>query len=241
MKSDIHHRIVCFGPEHMAFKKEMPRHHHLHAYATVVLSGEFEQFSYAGRLKLGAGDVLINPTLDSHSNRMRSRGGVTLIRLPWRQDGSFGGVYRNLSIDSIERVAGRDSAQATGLLEEQLKGKVPTPIAPQDWPDKLAIDLGANPRLRIARWAANHGVTREYAWRCFYRTFGVAPARFRLEMSTRAALLALVRSNAPLSQVAADCGFSDQSHMTRAVTSLIGMSPARCRSSHLFKTTEWCA
>jgi AraC-like DNA-binding protein len=234
MKSEIHRRIVRFGTERMAFNKEMRRHQHSHAYATVVLAGEFEQFSYAGRLKLEAGDVLINPTLDSHSNRMHSRGGVTLIRLPWRHDDTFGGVYRNLSIDIIERLAGRDSAQATGLLEEQLAGKGPTFFPPRDWPDKLAIDLGANPWLRIAQWAANHGVTREYAWRSFYRSFGVAPAQFRSAMNTRAALLALVRSNEPLSKVAADCGFSDQSHMARAIKLLTGKSPARCRSSHLF-------
>src|SRR5271170_6133679 len=136
MKSGIHRRIVRFGPERMAFIKETPRHQHVHAYATIVLAGEFEQFSYAGRLKLEAGDVLINPTFDCHANRMRSRGGITLIRLPWRYDSSFGGVYRNLSIDTIERVAGRDSAQATGLLEEHLKGKIPTVFPLQDWPVK---------------------------------------------------------------------------------------------------------
>jgi AraC-like DNA-binding protein len=236
MKLDFPRRTVCFGPERMAFNKEMPRHQHLHAYATVVLAGEFEQFSYAGRLKLEAGDVLINPTLDCHSNRMFSRGGVTLIRLPWRHDATFGGVYRILFIDAIERVAGRDSALATGLLEEQLADKVHTFFPPQDLPDKLAMDLGANPRLRIAQWAANHGVTREYVWRSFYRSFGVAPVRFRSELNTRTALLGLVRTNEPLSKVAADCGFSDQSHMTRAVKSLIGMPPAECRSSHLFGT-----
>jgi AraC-like DNA-binding protein len=236
MKSDIHRRIVRFGPERMAFIREMPRHQHLHAYATVLLAGEFEQFSYAGRLKLEAGDVLINPTFDCHSNRMHSPGGVTLIRLPWRHDGTFGGVYRNLSIDTIERVAGRDPAQATGLLEEQLAGKLHTRFPLQDWPDKLAIDLGTNPRLRIAQWAANHGLTREYAWRSFYLTFGVAPGQFRSAMNSRAALLAIMRSNEPLSKVAADCGFSDQSHMSRAIKSLTGIPPARCRSSHLFKT-----
>jgi AraC-like DNA-binding protein len=167
---------------------------------------------------------------------MRSRGGVTLIRLPWRHDGNFGGAYRNLSIDTIERVAGRDSAQAMALLEEQLVGKMYTPFPLQDWPDKLAIDLGINPRLRIAQWAENHGLTREYAWRSFYRSFGVAPGQFRSDMNSRAALLAIVRSNEPLSKVAADCGFSDQSHMTRAIKALTGIPPARCRCLYLFKT-----
>jgi len=78
MKSGIHRRIVRFGRERMAFIKEMPRHQPVHPYATVVLAGEFEQFSYAGRSKLEAGDVLINPTFDCHSNRMRSRGGTML-------------------------------------------------------------------------------------------------------------------------------------------------------------------
>jgi AraC-like DNA-binding protein len=236
MKSDIHRRVVCFGAERLGFSKEMPRHHHFHSYATIVLAGGFEQFSYAGRLKLEPGDVLINPTLDCHSNRMRSRAGITLIRLPWRLESTFGGVYRNLCIDTVERVAARDSAQATGLLQEQLAGRVHRSFPPQDWPDKLANDLGANPRLRIGQWAANHGVTREYAWRSFYRSFGVAPVQFRSEMNARAALFALVRTNEPLSKVAADCGFSDQSHMTRAVRSLIGIPPARWRSLHLFKT-----
>jgi AraC-like DNA-binding protein len=236
MKSGIHRRAVCFGPERMAFIQETPRHQHLHAYATVILAGEFEQFSYAGHLKLEAGDVLINPTFDCHSNRMRSRRGVTLIRLPWRYDDTFGGVYRNVSLDTIEGAAGRDIAQARGLLEEQLAGKVPTSVVLQDWPDRLALDLGADPRLRIAKWAANHGVTREFAWRSFFRTFGVGPAQFRSEMNSRAALLRIVRSNEPLSKVAADCGFSDQSHMTRAVKSLVGMTPAQCRRSYLSKT-----
>jgi AraC-like DNA-binding protein len=225
MKSDIQRRVVSFGVERMAFNKEVPRHQHVHAYATLVLAGEFEQFSYAGRLKLQAGDVLINPTFDCHSNRMRSRSGLTLVRLPWRHDASFGGVYRNLCVDAIEQVAGRDPAQAAAAT-----------LPLHDWPDKLAVDLGANPRLRIAQWAANHGVAREYAWRCFYRTFGVGPAQFRSEINTRAALLSLVRSNDPLAKIAADCGFSDQSHMTRAIKLFIGLSPARWRNSHLFRT-----
>ena len=92
MKSDIQFRSVRFGPERMAYNKEMPRHRHMRAYATLVLAGEFVQFSYAGRLQLQAGDVLINPTLDYHSNRMRSRGGVTLVRLPWRHEDACVGV-----------------------------------------------------------------------------------------------------------------------------------------------------
>jgi AraC-like DNA-binding protein len=168
---------------------------------------------------------------------MHSRG-LTLIRLPWRHETTFGGVYRNLRIETIERIAVHDVVGAMGLLEEQLAGKAFEQFSVQDWSDKLAIDLGINPRLRISQWAESRGVTREYAWRCFIRAFGVAPAQFRSEMNARAALLTIARSNHPLSKVAADFGFADQSHMTRAIKALTGVSPARWRNSHLFKTAR---
>jgi AraC-like DNA-binding protein len=235
LKADVVQREVRFGLDRLSTVADMPRHRHLHAYATVVLAGTFEQYSYAGRLKLQAGDVLINPTFDCHSNRMLSRG-LTLIRLPWRHEATFGGVYRNLSLGTVESVVARDAAEASGLLEEQLVGKTYASFSAEDWSDKLAIDLGTNPRLRISQWADLHGVTREYAWRCFVRAFGVAPARFRSEMNARAAFLMLARSKDSLSKVAADFGFADQSHMTRAIKALTGVSPGQWRRSHLCKT-----
>jgi AraC-like DNA-binding protein len=213
------------------FSTAVPRHQHVHAYATLVLRGEFEQFSYAGRLVLEAGDVLVNPTFDCHFNRMRSRSGITLIRLPWREDDTFGGVYRNIPIDVVERVAAQDPTEATGLLRELLVGKAYTSFRPQDWCDQLAVDLRVNPRLQIGRWAKMQGLTREYAWRSFHLAFAVAPGQFRAEMNSRAALLAIMRTNEPLSKVAADCGFADQSHMTRAIKALTGTTPARCRAA----------
>lgn len=228
MKWNINRRDIQFGLEHLASVSNPPRHQHLHAYATIVVAGAFEQYSYAGRLQLQTGDVLINPTFDCHFNKMVSRG-LTLIRLPWHEDATFGGVYRNLSLGTIERVATYDVREAAGLLEEQLGGKAYASFSVQDWSDQLAIDLAKNPRLRISHWADSQGVTREYAWRRFERTFGVAPARFRSELNARAALLAIAGSDAPLARAAADFGFSDQSHMTREIKALTGISPAQWR------------
>jgi AraC-like DNA-binding protein len=235
VRPDAIHRDIQFGLDRLPFAGHLPRHRHMNAYATIVLAGAFEQFSYAGRLKLQPGDVLINPTFDCHSNRMISPG-TTLIRLPWRYEATFGGVYRNLSIGAIESAAARDAVEATGLLEEQLIGKTHAPFPVQECSDKLAIDLGVNPGLRISGWAARQGLTREYAWRCFIRTFGVAPAQFRWELKARAALLKIASSNDSLSRIAADSGFADQPHMTRAIRLLTGGSPAQWRGTHLFET-----
>jgi AraC-like DNA-binding protein len=235
MKSQITQRRIHFGADRLPYTKEVPRHQHIFAYATLVLEGRFEQLSYAGRLVLHAGDVLINPTFDCHANKMVSRG-ITLTRLPWRQEATFGGVYRNLAIDLVRRVAMHDPVEASGLLAEQVVARDYAPFAARDWPEKLAADLRDSPRLHISQWADAQGLSREYVWRCFQCAFGVAPVQFRSEINARAALLNIIRSDKPLSTIASDFGFSDQSHMTRAIRALTGASPGYWRGSHSFKT-----
>lgn len=78
-------RAIRAGLERLPPGRDLPRHQHVDAYATIVLHGAYEQFAYAGRLKVQAGDVLIQPTLDCHADQMLSPS-LTLIRLPWRRE-----------------------------------------------------------------------------------------------------------------------------------------------------------
>jgi AraC-like DNA-binding protein len=235
MKSLIHRRNPDYGPERLPYVKELPRHQHVSAYATLILEGQFIQRSYAGRLHLQPGDVLINPSLDCHANQMLTNG-VTLVRLPWSQEHSWGGVHRSVSIDIVSRLAATDPVEASGLLAEQVTNTPYAATETSDWPDMLVMDLQANPRLEIAEWAESVGLSRGYAWRCFQRSYGVGPAQFRSELNARAALLKIACTKEPLSKAAADFGFSDQAHMTRAIKALTGIPPGRWRSKHLFKT-----
>jgi AraC-like DNA-binding protein len=166
---------------------------------------------------------------------MRSRG-VTVVRLPWRQEQTCGGVHRGVSIDALLRLAAADPLEASGLLSEQVADKPYDSIEQTDWPDKLVMDLHANPRLEISEWAESVGLSRGFAWRCFRRTYGIGPAQFRCELNARAALLKIVSSGEPLSKAAADFGFADQAHMTRAIKALTGTPPGRWRGEHLFNT-----
>jgi len=232
MKARISQRLARFGAERLPYIKALPRHQHVSAYATLVLDGRFTQLSYAARQHLEPGDVLINPSFDCHANKMLSRG-ITLVRLPWCQELTWGGVYRNVSIDVVRRLADKDPLEASGLLAEQLADKSYVSSVMSDWPDKLVMDLQANPRLEISEWAESVGLSRGYAWRCFKRSYGVGPAQFRCELNARAALLRVVSSKEPMSKAAVDFGFSDQAHMTRAITALTGTSPGRWRGRYL--------
>jgi AraC-like DNA-binding protein len=228
--------MIRSGIERMAAENCPPRHQHTSAYATLVLDGAYEQMAYAGHLTVEAGDVLIQPTFDCHANRPKTRS-ITLLRLPWRHDISFGGVHRHIEVDDVVHTAKRDVTEASIILASRLRGRQgQTPVI-RDWPDLLAAELRERPACRITTWAAAHGLSREHVSRGFTARYGVTPARYRLELRARRAWALAVASQAPLASVAQEAGFADQAHMSRAVAWLTGVAPAGWRrTSHSCKT-----
>ena len=95
-------RHIVHRPQWVTGARDTPRHRHLEAYATVVLDGAYEQFAYAGCLRVGPGQVLVQPTLDCHADRMLS-GRARLLRLPWPRDEGLGGVFRPCGLDLVVR------------------------------------------------------------------------------------------------------------------------------------------
>jgi AraC-like DNA-binding protein len=180
-------------------------------------------------LQLEAGDVLIQPTLDTHLDRPTASRRLDIIRLPWKRETSLGGVYRGVDTQTIERVAMRDVYEAAQLLAQALGGRSAVAPVVLDWEDKLASALAQTKALRIAGWAQTNNRTREYAWRCFRSEYGVAPKRFHGELRARAAWLAVTGSRDRLSDIAAKYGFADQAHMTRAIHAFTGCAPTAWR------------
>lgn len=106
-------------------------------------------------------------------------------------------------------------------MKQQL---LPPRVSVDDWPDLLARDLLANPGLRLDTWAGQHHLAPATLSRGFARVFATSPAAFRCEARAQIAL-ALIAKGVALSDIAASGGFSDQPHMTRAVTALTGRPP----------------
>jgi AraC-like DNA-binding protein len=107
-----------------------------------------------------------------------------------------------------------------------------------DWPDMLAADLLKNPQTRLDGWARAHGLAAETVSRGFRKVFGVSPAAFRAQARAQSAFARIVGNDAPLAAVAAEAGFADQAHMSRATKALTGRTPASWRRSSPFKTAE---
>jgi len=207
----------------------MPRHRHLGAYATVVVSGAFEESSYAGRLRATAGDVLIHPELDAHENQKASPT-VKLIRLQWFDRKGAGGLYRLKDLDELVRIAEKDVLEASELLADAIDNgsSIPTRKC-NDWPDKLADDLVCDASIQLGDWANTHGLTPETVSRGFSKAYGITPEVFRAELRTKAAWLRITRASDRLSAIATETGFADHAHMTRWIHRLTGLSPTAWR------------
>ncbi len=132
------------------------------------------------------------------------------------------GVYRCGDADALARsVLERGGDLAFGTL-------APVP-GESDWPDLLAAALRGDPALAIGNWASKHRLQPETVSRGFSRAYGIGPARYRLGVRIKGAVTSLTIGAAPLAEIAVANGFADQPHMTRAVRSAIGKTPAELR------------
>jgi AraC-like DNA-binding protein len=213
----------------MLSKSASFRHQHRESSVTLVLEGSFEQAAYCGRMVLVPGDVLLQPTLDCHAHRLLSAN-LAILQMPWKQEMSFGGVFRvQETADDIRRAAARDRQEAASLFEGIFRASRPVLAPVGDWEDYLAAEIKRDPSLRIEDLARRIGKRREIVSRGFKRRYGVSPATFRGEIRARAAWVRVMNTRASLTQIAAEAGFADQPHMTREVKRLTGSTPALWR------------
>jgi AraC-like DNA-binding protein len=221
-------RSIRYGEEMLPAGHDLARHQHFEAYATVVLKGSFEQVGYAGRFVVGPGDILIQPTLDSHASRMLSSG-VHILRLPWHRDPSFGGVYRGLDVDSIRRAAAVGIDDAALCMRQFMAGRPLASGLLADWEDIVAQRMRAQPNLCVQGLAKAMRLSREALSRGFKRCYGASPVTFRTDMRAREAWMRVTSSCDALSAIAMETGFADQSHMTRAIQALTHDAPSAWR------------
>ncbi|MBV9340672.1 MAG: AraC family transcriptional regulator [Acidobacteria bacterium] len=225
-------RHITPGIETLPSSFSLPRHRHLHAYATVVLAGCFEESGYNGRIQATAGDVLIHSALDCHGNQMVSAG-VKLIRLHWPDGSGVGGLYHLDDVEEIAQIAERDVTEAVHFLERSLRNRRQrSPGQRNDWPDMLLQALSGSATTEIGAWAEVNGLARETVSRGFTAAYGVPPSVLRAELRARWAWLLITRGSQCLCSIAAETGFADQAHMTRWVHRITGAPPAAWRRMH---------
>ena len=81
----------------------------------------------------------------------------------------------------------------------------------------------------VAELASMCDLSRSHFVRAFKQTMGLPPHRWLLLQRIKQARLLLQDSNMQVSEVALECGFADQSHLTRVFTKAVGVSPGAWR------------
>ena len=213
--------------------QELRRHAHGEEGLTIVLHGTFVEEAQHRTMLAGAGAVATRPYGLGHTNRFGPQGAVILAVIP---DGDrFDDPIREWSWRELPaafraglRLVARDEEAMPELLAA---------LAPSERRDaglvararrllddaKLGVSVSA-----IARLLHVHPV---HLARQFRQAFGVSPREYRtIEMVKRAAA-SIVATTTPLSQIAHDCGFADQSHMCRAFRRVGRLRPSQLRAS----------
>jgi len=93
--------------------------------------------------------------------------------------------------------------------------------------DYIEDHLGDN--IAITELAALAEVSLPHFMRAFRTSTGEAPLRFIMQRRVTRATRLLVQTSAPLIEIARDCGFANQAHMTTCFRRIVGNTPARIR------------
>jgi AraC-like DNA-binding protein len=141
-------------------------------------------------------------------------------------------AIRRLAVENPE--GARDAALwLVGLLTSRAAselGAVRGGLAP--W-QKHKIDQYLREHLqrpvRVNELAQQLPLSVSYFSRAFKQTFGTSPHEYIIQLRLERAQELMVTTAAPLSQIALDCGFGDQAHLSKLFRRGMGESPSTWR------------
>lgn len=85
--------------------------------------------------------------------------------------------------------------------------------------------------IGLAELADEHAINRGHLARTFKSRLGVSVGEYHRRVRVQAAAGRVLGSSDPIARVAHDTGFADQAHLTRAMRTLLGITPAALRRS----------
>ena len=96
---------------------------------------------------------------------------------------------------------------------------------------RVFIDRHAGEALSLGRLAGEAHLSKYHFARVFQEATGLSPWAYVLEARIRRAKALLEEEDLPLSQVALEAGFCDQSHLTKAFKKAEGTTPGQYRKN----------
>lgn len=230
----------------------LPVHSHPQATIAVVLSGGFAGSYRGGERECRAQTVIVEPAGEEHGNRF-GHDETTILTLSLEQDrlggraDDAGQRFRHDRDPFIELIARRAANEldhpddVTPLAVEAAALELIARVTRTARPERHPAWLGAARAFLHDRYAESFtladvatavGVEPERMARLFRRAYGEPVAAYLRRIRVDAAAHLLASTDLPISRVAADVGFADQSHLTRCFGQYVGTTPGRYRAEH---------
>lgn len=223
-----------------------PRHCHPDAGLSLVIAGSVEETAAATVHRAQAGSLVFKPADCWHANvfgprraqlvQVMPEGGRELIELGdlpyrWLDAPRLARTILRLWRNPIDTSESAEFAfwETIEHLRPSLKNHAGA--SGGDWWNE-ALDLlnaEASQPVSVAAIARRVGVHPVHLARVCRHKLGCTVREYLRQRRTLAAWCACEEHSQPLSAIAARSGFADQSHMTRAFTRELGISPARLR------------
>jgi AraC family transcriptional regulator len=230
----------------------LPWHTHAEGYLTFVLAGGYHERLRTSTRACAARSVVLHPAGDTHEDDFGEQSArclnVVLAPAFAKRVGEREGVVASEEIAGIGRrlsaeLTRNDDASALiveGLLlelfgmlsrQETASSRVPAwlrevhAIVTRDFARKLSLE----------ELAGSVGIHPVHLARAFRKHFGTSVGE-RVRALRIAHVRERIAAGAPLARIAAEAGFADQSHLTRAFQREVGMSPSAYQRSARTKT-----
>jgi AraC family transcriptional regulator len=230
----------------------LPLHCHDTSYLCLVVHGSFDERAGRAVTSYATGSALYRPADTLHRQRFGASGArcftlaipdrlTSSLTSPWRLDARRD--YRGTSVAPLLHAARREhldpdavsGLRVEGLLLEivalalRLGRATPAPRAVRRTQELLSTSVIAPPPL--AAIASEVGMDPLALARAFKAHVGCGMAEFVRRQRLQSAVRALVGSSRPISTIAAEHGFYDQSHLGRHCRRRFGVSPISIRKA----------
>jgi len=238
--------------------RSVPRHEHELAYITVILS-DYLEGDHGKLAELRPFTAVFNPSGVRHATVIGPAGAKLFTielrhrhlqelgaRLPEQTTFDRGAgalLWPGLRLYSAFKMQAADPLLLESQMLEMLAALVSSDGAAADgettqnsappWFGRVKERLHEEFRenLRMRDLADDAGVHPVHLARVFRRIEKQTPGDYLQRLRVRAACCRLNNREYPLALIAAECGFADQSHLTRVFRKLAGTSPARFRGA----------
>jgi AraC family transcriptional regulator len=232
----------------------LPRHEHARAYLTLVLEGDYAETCGRQIIEARPLSVIYNPAGVSHASQIGRRG-TRLFTIDWTEHaeqlqlrlpeepiverGAGALVWPSLRLFSAFRNQRADHINLEADLAEifaVLAGRFAQCPGRPRWlrrAKERMLEEFRSP-IRILDLARDVGVHPVHLARVFRRCEGQTPAEYLQRVRVRAACDRLREGELPLARVAVECGFADQSHLTRTLKRTVGATPDTLRKALAF-------